>query len=322
MTKQKRHISLRDMGRYLLLFLCLPVCAQALPVARCVNLDQALEAPNEGDWGFIISRDNIRWIAAQGFDTIRLPVRFNAHWDGQIDPAFLRRVDEVIGWASDDGLQVILDLHHFEELMADPAAHASTFTAIWTELSTHYAGHDANLIFELLNEPTGNLDTAAAVALFVDVMPVIRKNHPNRWVIIEGGDWANLSALPDLPQFDDRTALSFHYYTPYEFTHQLATFVENPPPATTWGTKDDRTALRQDMATAGAVDAPVLLGEFGVTTLTDLDERIGWTTAVRQEAESQGIGWCHWGLSGNFAIHDPMTNDWVTGMKDALFSGR
>ena len=308
------------MRALLLYLLTMPAFANAFPVHRCVNLDQALEAPNEGDWGFTITRENIRWIAAQGFDTIRLPVRFSAHWDEQIDPGFLARVDEVIGWATESGLQVILDLHHFEELMADPAVHARTFAAIWTELSTHYAGHDANLLFELLNEPTGRLDTAGAVALFADIMPVIRKNHPDRWVIIEGGEWANLSALPDLPQFDDRTALSFHYYAPYPFTHQMATFIDNPPPPSTWGTKDNRAALRRDMAAAGALGVPMLLGEFGVTTVTDLEERIGWTKAVRQEAESQGIGWCHWGLSGNFAIHDPQTDDWVPGMKEALFS--
>lgn len=307
------------------LFLCLlatPALADPFPVARCVNLDQALEAPNEGDWGYTITRPDVAWIAGQGFDTIRLPVRFSAHWDGQIDPAFLTRVDEVIGWATDENLQVILDLHHFEALMTEPAQNAPIFTAIWKELALHYADHDNTLMFELLNEPTENLDTAGAVALFEKVYPVIRQTNPDRWIIIEGGDWANLSALPDLPQIDNRTALSFHYYAPYTFTHQQAAWMDDPLPPDIWGDKDDRAALRADMEQAAARGTPLLLGEFGVTTQTDLAQRVGWTHAVRQEAESHGIGWCHWGLSRNFAILDPATRDWVPGMKDALFSDR
>ncbi len=308
------------MRAFLSICLAVPVCADAFPVARCVNLDQALEAPQEGDWGYRIAQPDIAWIADQGFDTVRLPVRFSAHWDGRINPAFLARVDEVIGWADAEGLNVILDLHHFEELIADPTRYAGQFISIWTELSAHYAGADESLIFELLNEPTHPLDTAGAVALFGDVLPLIRAAHPDRWIIIEGGGWASVDALADLRVLDDRTVLSFHYYVPWEFTHQQAPWLSDPPPARGWGDKDDRAAMRADFALAGAAAAPVFLGEFGVTTLTDPMLRATWTGAVREDAEAQGIGWCHWGLSGNFAIRDPATGDWVPGMKEALFA--
>jgi hypothetical protein len=68
------------------------------------------------------------------------------------------------------------------------------------------------------------------------------------------------------------------------------------------------------------VAAPLFLGEYGVTTLTDPAQRAIWTRAVREQAEAQKIGWCHWGLSGNFAILDPGTGDWMPGMKEALFA--
>lgn len=62
-------------------------CAEAHPqgesapflASRCVNLGNALEAPNEGDWGYRIEPAHIRAIAAAGFDGIRLPVRWDAH---------------------------------------------------------------------------------------------------------------------------------------------------------------------------------------------------------------------------------------------------
>lgn len=303
-----------------LAILASPVWADDFPVARCVNLDQALEAPHEGEWGYTITRPDIKWIAAQGFDTIRLPVRFDAHWNGQIVPGFLARVDAVIGWALAADLNVILDLHHFDDLMQDPSAHAATFQAIWVELAMHYADHDDRLIFELLNEPHDALSTSKAVALFKGVMPIIRAQNPDRWVIIEGGNWANIGEMGNLPRFDDRTALSFHYYGPWEFTHQQAGWLTDPLPPRAWGSEADIAAVNGDIAQAAEYGVPMLLGEFGVTVQTQDQDRADWTKAVRQAAENHDIGWCHWGFAGNFAIFDKDARDWMPGMQDALIA--
>ena len=310
------------MRYFLLCFLASPVIADQFPVSRCVNFDQALEAPKEGDWGYTISYEDIVWIADQGFDTIRLPVKFSAHWDDALSPEILARVDQVIGWAFSQELQVILDLHHFDEILTDPDKHADMFFDIWAELSTHYARYDHRLIFELLNEPSENLKTPRAVSLFESVYPTIRSDHPDRWIIIEGAEWAEISALQDLPLIDDKTALSFHYYSPYTFTHQLAEFHVDPMPAATWGDRSERQVLRDDIALAASRDVPLLLGEFGVTSPTKLSERINWITSVRKEAESHGIGWCHWGFARGFAIYDEETGDWLPGMEQALMSKR
>ena len=302
----------------ILSLLAIPSFLLAFPVQRCVNLDQALEAPREGDWGFVIQRHQIAWIADQGFDTIRLPVRLSAHWDNELSAEILARLDEVINWAFEDDLNVILDLHHFEALMETPSRHAATFQAIGTELAQHYAGYDERLIFELLNEPTEDLDTAEAMVLFRAVYPTIRGSNPDRWIIIEGGQWASVESLANLERIDSRTALSFHYYKPWEFTHQQAGWMDNPPPARGWGHKADKSALRADFELAANYGVPMLLGEFGVTSQTALTERVNWTRAVREEAESHGISWCHWGLAGNFAIMSNDTQEWLPGMKSAL----
>src|SRR5262249_49101384 len=52
--------------------------APTFPMRRGVNLGNALEAPNEGDWGYKIETDHLSAIAAAGFDGIRIPVK----WDG------------------------------------------------------------------------------------------------------------------------------------------------------------------------------------------------------------------------------------------------
>ena len=104
------------------LLLCLvmvvPLQAQDMPtIQRCINLGNALEAPNEGDWGFIIRQSDLETIAEAGFDTVRIPIRWSAHADTEfpytIDRDFFARIDEVVGWALEAELQVIIDLHHY-----------------------------------------------------------------------------------------------------------------------------------------------------------------------------------------------------------------
>jgi aryl-phospho-beta-D-glucosidase BglC (GH1 family) len=71
-----------------------------------INLGNALEAPQEGDWGMVIMEEYIHEIAEAGFDAIRIPIKWNAHADYEtpyvIDPAFFHRVDEIINWAGDE----------------------------------------------------------------------------------------------------------------------------------------------------------------------------------------------------------------------------
>ncbi|MDG3039780.1 glycoside hydrolase family 5 protein [Roseicyclus marinus] len=293
--------------------------SDAFPVATCVNLGNALDAPREGDWGPPITFEDLVWIANQGFDTVRLPVRFSGHWDGRIDPQFLRRVDEVIAQARSVGLQVILDLHHFDGLMADPVGQAPVFHAIWTELAQHYAGHDNGLVFELLNEPRGALGGERLHALYAAIIPEIRRHNPERWIILGGGNSNDLNELAALPIPDGRIALTFHYYEPYVFTHQQAEWIDIWFPASGWGTAEDVAAVRADFDRIPDLGAPIFLGEFGVYERADPVSRMHWTRVVREAAEARGIAWCHWAYRAGFDIVDARTGDWTEGMRDALF---
>ena len=310
--------------RVLIVLLCLLTApVHAFPVQRCINLGNGLDAPAEGDWGYVIERSHLSAIAAAGFDTIRLPVRFSAHWNGRIDPAFLARVDEVIEWARENRLRVILDLHHFEELMQNPDTHADAFLSIWRELSDHYRDASEDLIFELLNEPSEALTTEKAVALFSLAMPIIRARNPDRWIIIGGGNWSDEAELAALPVYDDRTVHTFHFYKPWEFTHQQAEWLSDPPPPSHWGTKDDRREMLNRLSVGlnhGA--APVFLGEFGVYDAAPDDDARSWLDLVRRTAEESGVGWCVWSFSSTFRTYDTRTGRWIGNRLDALIPGR
>ncbi len=297
--------------------------AAAFPVERCINLGAAMEAPVEGDWGYVIEEDHIARIAEAGFDTIRLPVRFSAHWDGErLSPQILARTDQVIGWAQAEGLNVILDLHHFREMLFDPASHARDLVKIWRVLAEHYAGAPDSLMFELFNEPEGAFTTDRAIPLFQQITAMIRETHPDRWIITGGGNWNSLDEMLRLPDQGHREVRTFHYYHPWEFTHQQAAYLSNPPPPTSWGSVEDRAQLAADMARAGTASGPVLLGEFGVYGATDTDQRLNWIASVRRAAEDQGLPWCYWGFSQGevtgFSAFTPSSNTWEPGMLDAL----
>ncbi len=311
------------MIRAALVWLVLAIPAAAFPVERCVNLANALDAPYEGAWGYVIADTDISKAAEAGFDTVRLPVRFSARTtpDG-IDRVFLDRVDHVIRTALDHDLNVILDLHHFHDLTNDPPAHTDRFVAIWTELASHYANWPSGLMFELLNEANETLDTAGADALFDRVIPIIRQSNPDRWIVVGGGDWNAWQQIENLKVRDDRVAYTFHYYSPFDFTHQEAEWVKrNRPPKRHSLTKAEAAAIEADFRTIAAIDRPLLLGEFGTYhKVVSSEDRAIWMKIVRRASEAAGIGWCHWGYApkSGFRLLDD-DHAWLPDLRQALF---
>ncbi|WP_413719663.1 glycoside hydrolase family 5 protein [Silicimonas sp. MF1-12-2] len=307
------------MRALILILLLAATPLHAFPVKRCINLGNALEAPREGDWGYTIERQHLSAIAEAGFDTIRLPVRFSAHRNTRIDPAFLARVDEVIGWAREEELRIILDLHHFEELMKAPDTNADAFLDIWQELSEHYRDAPPDLIFELLNEPSGELSTARAIGLYARAMPLIRNHNPDRWVLIGGGNWSDVKELSLLPAYDAHTVHTFHFYKPWDFTHQMADWIEDPPPPRGWGTDQDRRETRRHLQQGlNHKAAPVFLGEFGVYDAAPSADAVEWLAFVRRMAEMESIGWCAWSFSSTFRTYETKEGRWNTDRLDAL----
>ncbi len=205
-----------------------------------VNFGNALEAPNEGDWGVTLREEYARLIADAGFQTVRLPVKWSAHADEAapyaIHTDFLARVDTVVGWLLSRNLNVILDFHHYDELVEDPGGHAARFVAIWRQLAEHYREAPPTLLFELLNEPNGALTDAVWNALYPAALAAVRETNPDRKVVIGPTAWNGIGALPGLTWPDDENlVVTVHYYDPFAFTHQGAEWVQPAPPlGTVW----------------------------------------------------------------------------------------
>lgn len=106
-----------------------------LPVGKCINFSDTLEAPTEGAWGPRVGEDDFAIIKAAGFQTVRIPVRWSAHAletpPYTIDPAFLARVHHIVSLATAAGLNVILNIHHFNDLDSAPEANTARFAGLW-----------------------------------------------------------------------------------------------------------------------------------------------------------------------------------------------
>ncbi|TGY88499.1 glycoside hydrolase family 5 protein [Marinicauda algicola] len=301
--------------------------ADAVGFTRCLNLGGALEAGYEGEWGYTIEDAHLAAIAQAGFEAVRLPVNWAGHAGPapryRIDPAFLARVDHVIETALGEGLQVVLDVHHFEALMDDPEGESARLRAIWAQLSGHYAGWPDGLVFELLNEPNGAMDAARVNAMNGELLALIREDNPERRVVLATPRWANIEGLFELePPDDPHIVLSFHYYSPFDFTHQGAPWTDRERTGLSWGSPRERAEITADFravdAFAQARGLPVLLGEFGVYGEVPLPARAQWTRAVREAAEARGFAWCHWDFASSFPVYQTGEARWIEDMRAAL----
>jgi len=299
---------------------------------RTVNLGNALEAPQEGDWGVTLRAEYFRLIAGQGFTAVRIPIRWNAHADTgppyTIAPDFFERVDWAVQQALSNGLAVIINIHHYEELMADPAAHKDRFLALWQQIAAHYRSAPAAVIFELLNEPNGQLTPALWNSYAAQAVAVVRESNPHRTLMIGPGNWNNVDALPELtlPAEEGNVIVTFHYYSPFHFTHQGASWAGEESQewlGTTWeGTPQEQQAIQTDLEKAviwgERHHRPVFLGEFGAYSAADMASRGRWTAYIARQAETHGISWGYWEFCAGFGLYDPQAGEWRTPLLRAL----
>ncbi len=302
-----------------------------IEMRRGINIGNALEAPNEGDWGVYIKDDYFRIIREAGFDTVRIPIRWSNHAEYhlpyKIEESFFRRVDWVVNRSLEQGLITIINIHHYNEIMQNPSEQKDRFISLWEQISEHYKDYPKTLCFELLNEPNEALTSSIWNEFIKEVVKVIRRTNPTRKVIVGPTDWNSVYKLGELviPEDDRNIVVTFHLYTPFEFTHQGAEWVEpSPPVGRRWtGTEPEKRQIIDELeiAVRWATEhnnASLLLGEFGAYSKADMASRVRWTYFVAREAERRNIAWCYWEFCSGFGAYDPEENEWREDLLNAL----
>lgn len=311
-----------------------PANTAPFKVRRCMNMGNALEASNEGDWGYRITAQDLRIVAAAGFDTVRIPIRWDAHTNHRapytIDGQFMARINTVVKDAQMAGLGVIIDVHHYEKLMARPVREQARFLAIWDQIARNFSGASNTVYFEVLNEPTLQLSSAQLNVLYAKVLPIIRATNPTRKVILGGNSWNSVERLNQVQwplnnnKKDNNLVATFHDYGPHTFTHQGAEWSKPVMPlGRQWGSRADMAEMAETYQIAKNFKAktglPIFIGEFGVIDKVPVTERFAWSKARRKTMEANGFSWCAWDFSGAFKSYDTRTRRWLPGAQDAFF---
>lgn len=300
-------------------------------LGRGINFGNALEAPNEGEWGFTIREEYFRLIKSKGFSSVRVPVRWSNHTTDEapytIEKSFFERVDWVIKNALENELMVIINMHHYEEIFANPAAEKAKFLAMWTQISERYADQPSEVLFEILNEPHDQLTAELWNNLLPEALGIIRETNPYRTVFIGAAEWGGIPGLRKLVIPNDTNLIvTVHYYEPFQFTHQGAEWVEGDANAwlgTQWtGTESEVNGIRDHFQEivdwSISRNVPVNIGEFGAYSKADSPSRGRWTAEVVRFALEHDMSYHYWEFGSGFGVFNPSTNQWDLDLLRAL----
>lgn len=217
------------------------------------NLGNTLESDgaDETAWGNpMTTRPMIEALKAQGFNAIRIPVRWCVHADADmnINAGWMARVKEVVDYAYDQGMYVILNSHHdnwYDRIVPGTLGETkedilNKFNNMWTQIANTFKDYDEHLLFagtneviyisqgkEVWTEPT-NEDLYIYMndlnQTFVNTVRATAGNNAWRTLIVQ--PWASNAELAlkhfvkPVDNVENRLMLEFHYYQPWNFCQQ------------------------------------------------------------------------------------------------------
>jgi endoglucanase len=278
------------------------------------NLGNSLDAnaPTQSDttvetaWGNpVITPELLAAVAAAGFGAVRIPVtwigRFGAGPDYVLSPTFLARVEQVVNYALDEDLYVIINLHHdgadevdgqwlslVDESRQVNAAHSEAvlaqFRKIWAQVADHFASFGNRLIFEGMNEVKVGYDPPLPAyydgindlnQAFVDTVRASGGNNGQRCLVVPGYntniDYTLAGFEAPLDTSPGKLILSDHYYDPWSFAGEAATqtWGADSPGTDTWG-QEEWVVSQIAKLKAKFIDhgLPMIWGEYGAVHQT------------------------------------------------------
>lgn len=278
------------------------------------NLGNTLDSYNtsktglatETGWGNPkTTKEMIQSVKNAGFNAIRIPITWGEHMNGDtIDSEWLERTAEIVDYAYNEGMFVIINMHHddyiwFEPTDSEYSADSAKLKAIWGQIAARFADYGDRLLFEGMNEPrtVGSTDewmggTAPERAVinkyeqdFVDTVRKSGGNNAERSLIITSyAASAETSAINDVVVPNNGNIIvSIHYYAPWQFSDGTSTVFDEAGKSEL----DAKFAeLKKKFADKGT---PVIIGEFGCVNAAPENVRTDYYNYYIKSAMSQGI---------------------------------
>ncbi|WP_410769938.1 cellulase family glycosylhydrolase [Fontibacillus sp. BL9] len=253
------------------------------------NLGNTLDATgdDETSWGNPrVTKELIQQIADQGYKSIRIPVTWGQHMgeapDYTIDPAYLDRVDEVVNWALDAKLYVMINMHHdswqwISHMEKNHDEVLARYQSAWTQIADRFKDHSNKLIFEAINEPRftdgGTTDRAKQYEMLSELITSFHKIVRNsgglngeRPLVIPTRETS--PAQEDLTELyntilkldDPNLIATVHFYGFWPFSVNIAGYYKLEK-----DTLNDLTTTFDNVYnTLVSKGIPVILGEYGL----------------------------------------------------------
>jgi len=305
----------------------------SLDVSDTSKSDTAVETA----WGNpAVTPELFKAVAAAGFGAVRIPVtwigRFGAAPTYTIRAPFIDRVEQVVKYALDANLYVIINIHHDggnnvtgrwlslvdssgQVTTANSTAVATQFKALWSQIADHFKGYGDHLIFESMNEVMVDYGTPKPEyytqindlnQAFVDTVRSTGGNNPARCLVVPGYntniDYTVAGFVLPKDGSAGKLILSDHFYDPYSFagSAETHTWGAGNPGVDNWGQEDwVKSQMAKLKATFVDKGVPMILGEYGAVNQTGYEDyRRYYTEYVTKAAHDAGITPFYWDNGG------------------------
>jgi len=318
------------------------------PFSKGVNFSGWFEANRADRISFSqYNEQDFANVKSLGVDVIRLPIKLNDMTGGApdytLDPLLFRFLDIAVDWAEKYEIYLIIDNHSFHPVNPLDDGIDEILIPVWAQVARRYSNRPY-VVYEILNEPHGISDErwGEVQGMAIDAIRMYDQKSP---IIVGGTDYNSFNKLSSIPHYSDPNLIyTFHFYDPFLFTHQGASWappleylagVPFPParermpriPARLRGTWVE-DSLRNDypndsspsklfaildkvVAFSRERNVPVFCGEFGVYMRSSPpDDRVLWYEFAAKALDKRKISRASWDYYGGFGIFD------IEGMAD------
>jgi endoglucanase len=288
-----------------------------------------------------------------GFTYVRVPVALDVVLDEDdpdlLDDDWLLALDWAIETLVSYDLAVMVDLHStaptstggtvYSGRLEDDPAFVETFIAFWRNFAAHLRTTNPEMVFlEPMNEPVFEDDPSRWPPIQAELLAAIRAEAPDHTLIATSARWSNVETFVELePLVDPNIVYNFHFYEPFYFTHQGASWagemVANmrlvPYPSSPeaiamaldmvcdeqaqqairgygqerWDAAKLDDLIGQAAAWGAQHNVRLICNEFGVyKPFAMQDDRWQWFADVITLLEGYGIGWAMWEYDDSFGL--------------------
>lgn len=306
--------------------------------------DTFTKVSTETSWGNAkITEEMVMGVKNSGFNAIRIPVTWGEHMDDSniISSEWLDRVQEVVDYAYNNNMFVILNMHHDDYIWFNPTEEeypqdSEKLKSLWKQISERFADYGDRLLFEGMNEPRtidselewqgGTPEERAVINRyeqdFIDTVRATGGNNAQRTLIITSyGASAETVAIDDISIPDDKNIIvSVHYYAPWKFSEGIdSTFTDDGKTEIT----NKFAELKEKFIDKGT---PVIIGEFGCVNASDNAIRNEYYNYYISSAKANSIKcfvWDNGKASGesSFGLFNRNSLSWNNEILDGIISG-